>query len=860
MKKLKIKDNIWWIGSTDHNLRVFDIIMYTEFGTSYNSYLIKGSEKTAVVETVKYTFTEEYLERLQEEIDVTTIDYIIVSHTEPDHSSTVGALLELAPQAVVVGSKPAIRFLKMIANRKFDYITVGDGDALSLGDKNLEFISAPFLHWPDTIYTYCPEDKTLFTCDSFGAHYASDQVLLSKVESKEDYDRALEYYFNMIFGPFKSHMLTAIAKIEQLDIDMICNGHGPIIDVDPWAVINQYKEWATVPARDNKKVVIPYVSAYGYTKAMALKIQEGIESVGDVEVELYDLVEDNEADVIEAIGVADGLLLGSPTINGDALYPIMKLLLGLSPLVHNKLITGAFGSFGWSGEAVDNITRRLNELRTKVVPGLKVNFKPDEDELLSSFNFGVNFGQLITGEQAYKAVKAIGADGEEDNFVYDGTVKKWICVVCGEVFDGVKPPAVCPACGATSEQFEEYVEEKVMYESHKEEHFIIVGNGAAGVAAAKAIRKRNTLAHITMLDKEDQVVYYKPMLSEYIGDDEVLNKIYLHEHNWYKDNVIDLRLGEQVTKIDREEQVIETSNNERIHYDKLILALGSHSFVPPILNSDFQGVFTLRNIGDADKIKAYAKNSKKAVIVGGGLLGLEAADELNDLGLDITVVELANRILPRQVDEKGATIFEAGIEKQGIKLIKGNAVKMIMGHHKAEAIQLMDGSKIDADLVIISAGIVSDGHIAEEAELEYERSIVVNEHMQTSDARIFAAGDVAQHGDKNYAIWPEAIEQGNVAGANAVGDTLVYEDFIPSNIFNGLGLNVFSTGQVNYNEGEEVTTLAFEDPDDGVYKRLFFVEGGLNGAVIIGDNSKSKIIIDGMKSKVAPKAMLKVLK
>ena len=860
MKKLKLKDNIWWIGATDHNLRVFDIIMYTEFGTSYNSYLVKGSEKTAVIETVKYTFTEEYLKQLQEEIDVTTIDYIIVDHTEPDHSSTVGALLDLAPQAVVVGSAPAIRFMKMIANRPFEYIIAEDGSELSLGDKTLQFISAPFLHWPDSIYTYVKEDKVLFTCDSFGAHYATDNVLFSQVESREDYEKALRYYFNMIFGPFKKYMLDAIAKIEPLEVDMICNGHGPVLDVDVWEIVGKYKEWSTVPERTEKSVVIPYVSAYGYTGAMAKKVKEGIEGAGNINVKLYDLVYDKEEEVLAAINEADGLLLGSPTINGDALYPIMKLLLKLSPLVHNNLFTGAFGSFGWSGEAVDNLTRRLNELRTQVVPGLKVNFKPDDNELKEAYDFGYNFGQLITGEQIYQSVKAVGADGEEDNFVYDGTIKKWICVVCGEIFEGVKPPAICPACGATREQFEEYIEEKVMFESHKEEHVVIVGNGAAGVSAAKAVRKRNSAAVITMLDREEQVVYYKPMLSEYIGDDEVLNKIYLHEHLWYKENDIHLRLGEQVTKINREDKTVETSNNELIKYDKLILAMGSHSFVPPIENSDFQGVFTLRNMGDADRIKAYAKNSTKAVIIGGGLLGLEAADELNDLGLDITVVELANRLLPRQVDEKAADIFETGIEKQGIKLIKGNAVKMIMGHHKAEAVQLMDGRTIEADLVIVSAGVVSEGHIADEAGLDYQRSIVVNEHMQTTDKDIFAAGDVAQHGDKNYAIWPEAVEQGTVAGANAVGDTLVYEDFIPSNVFNGLGLNVFSIGQVNYEEADEVTTLAYENPDTGIYKRLFFRDGILNGGVVIGDNSKSKALIDGMKAQAGPMDMLKVLK
>ena len=859
LKKMKLKDGLWWIGATDHNLRVFDIIMYTEFGTSYNSYLIKGSEKTAVIETVKYTFTESYLKQLQEEIDVTTIDYIIVDHTEPDHSSTVGALLDIAPQAVVVGSAPAIRFMKMIANRPFEYIVVGDGDALSLGDKTLEFISAPFLHWPDSIYTYCPEDKVIFTCDSFGAHYATDNILLSKVENEDDYKSALQYYFNMIFGPFKKYMLEAIHKIEGLSIDMICNGHGPVIDKDVWALVEQYKIWSTEAEHTGKKVVIPYVSAYGYTGEMAKKIKTGIEKAGDIEVVLYDLVYEKEEDVIAAINEADGLLLGSPTINGDALLPIAQILLKLSPLVHNHLYTGAFGSFGWSGEAVDNLTRRLNELRTKVVPGLKINFKPSSNELEEAVTFGLNFGELITGAQEYKSVKSIDDQGDEDNFVYDGTVKKWICVVCGEVFDGVKPPAVCPACGATREQFEEYIEEVVLFESKKKEHVVIVGNGAAGISAAKAVRERNKAAKITMLDKEEQVVYYKPMLSEYLSEDEILNKIYLHKKHWYNDHQIDLRLGEQVTKIDRENKVIETLNNEKIQYDKLILAMGSHSFIPPIENSDYQGVFTLRNIGDADRIKAYAANSKNAIVIGGGLLGLEAADELKALGLQVTVIELANRLLPRQVDLMGAKILEAAIREHGIELLTGNAVKMVIGKHKAEGVQLMDGRKLATDMVIISAGVVSDGTIAHDAELAYERSIVVNEHMQTSDPYIYAAGDVAQHGDKNYAIWPEAVEQGMVAGANAVGDTLVYEDFIPSNVFNGVGVNIFSIGKVNYDEGEVVSTLSYEDPEAKLYKKLFFDKDGLSGAVLIGDNSKSKKIIQGMKSKAKAKEMIKVI-
>lgn len=200
MKKLKVTDGVTWIGAQDHKLRVFDIIMHTEFGTSYNSYLVKGSEKTAVIETVKLKFIDEFIEKLTSEIDVNDIDYIIVDHTEPDHVGSVEELLKLSPNAKVVGSATAIRFLRAIANTEFESIIVSTNDEIDLGDKTLQFISAPFLHWPDSMYTYLKEDKVLFTCDSFGSHYAFDEVFISKLTNYEDYNKALKYYFDMIMG------------------------------------------------------------------------------------------------------------------------------------------------------------------------------------------------------------------------------------------------------------------------------------------------------------------------------------------------------------------------------------------------------------------------------------------------------------------------------------------------------------------------------------------------------------------------------------------------------------------------------------------------------------------------------------
>jgi flavorubredoxin len=399
MKSLEVKKDIYWVGALDPDLRIFDIIMYTPYGTTYNSYVVKGSEKVAIFETVKEQFFDEYLQRLQSlDIDITKIDYIIVDHTEPDHAGSVAKLLELSPNAKVVGSTPALKFMKKIANKDFESIVVNDGDSLSLGNKTLKFVAAPFLHWPDSIYTYVEEDKVLITCDSFGTHYCTNNIFNDKVENNEHYMESLKYYYDCIMGPFKPYVVKAIDKIEKLDIEMICPGHGPVLREDPWKIVDLYKKWSTTEAfKDGiNRVTIAYVSAYGYTASLAKKIAEGIKSTGSFDIKMYDVIHHEQKDIIHSIEESDGILFGSPTINADLLPPIRNLLTELNPIVHGGKVAGAFGSYGWSGEAVPHIETRLKELRMKIhSPGLKILFKPSEEDLQKAFNYGKEFGEKV---------------------------------------------------------------------------------------------------------------------------------------------------------------------------------------------------------------------------------------------------------------------------------------------------------------------------------------------------------------------------------------------------------------------------------------------------------------------------------
>ncbi|OON94185.1 MAG: hypothetical protein ATN33_04785 [Epulopiscium sp. Nele67-Bin001] len=293
----------------------------------------------------------------------------------------------------IIASAAAIKFLGGITNLQFKSIKASEQKPLNLAGYTLHFKSVPFLHWPDTIYTYIEEEKILVTCDSFGAHYSSDRILFSEHTEQEvkDFNTAYEYYFNMIMGPFKSYVLNALEKIKDLDIDYVCPGHGLVFDKSNFEYYkNLYRTWST-PTFTKEGVTIVYVSAYGYTKCLANKIAEGIMQQG-INVELFDMGTSKFEDVIASIGKCKGLLIGSPTILGDALPPIWQLLISLNPVIHKGIIAGCFGSSGWSGEATINIAQRLSQLNFKQpLEPFNVYFKPSETDEENAVQFGIDF-------------------------------------------------------------------------------------------------------------------------------------------------------------------------------------------------------------------------------------------------------------------------------------------------------------------------------------------------------------------------------------------------------------------------------------------------------------------------------------
>lgn len=387
MNHIKITDNIYWVGVQDPDMRTFDIVFKADRGTTYNSYLIKD-EKTALIDAVKAPFTEDFISNIKSLIDPGDIDFIVVSHTEPDHSGALAELLKLATNAKIIASKSGGHLLKNIINVPFDLINIEECEGLNLGTYELKFVSTPYLHWPDTIITYLEKEKIIFTCDIFGSHFCDERMFDDLID---DFDNYFQYYYDCIVRPFKPYVLKAIEKIRELEFNIIATGHGPILRKDPWKYIEKYSNWSQTEIREKKKVLVLYVSVYGNTKIIAEAIAKGI-SKENINVEIFDMNNTGHEKIRNEIEKSDGILVGSPTIAGDVPVPVWNVLSLITTVKSRIKLGSAFGSYGWSGEATRMIEDRLNGLHIKLhKPSLKIRLVPDDETLNQCREFGKEF-------------------------------------------------------------------------------------------------------------------------------------------------------------------------------------------------------------------------------------------------------------------------------------------------------------------------------------------------------------------------------------------------------------------------------------------------------------------------------------
>jgi len=367
------------------------------------------------------------------------------------------------------------------------------------------------------------------------------------------------------------------------------------------------------------------------------------------------------------------------------------------------------------------------------------------------------------------------------------------------------------------------------------ESVVVIGNGIAGVTAADHIRRRHPACTIDVVARERYHLYNRMAITRLIYGRSALQSLFLMPEQWYDDHRITTWLNTQVTGIDRESRLVQLGTGESLSYDRLIVTAGSTSFVPPIEGFGVHGTFVLREAEDAMRIRAYVqeRRCRRSVIAGGGLLGLEAAYALKKLGMQVTVLDVNDRLLHRQLDERAARLLLRYLEGLGLEVLLSAhtaAVESEEGH--VTAVRLEDGTLIEADLFLVSAGIRANVDLARDAGLEVGRGIVVDERMQTSDPRIYAAGDVAEAGGVT-GLWPIAVEQAQIAAANAVGSDEIYLGTLPVTMLKVTGVDLTSVGRFEP-EGPHDETIVLEDAAEARYRKLVIDEGRLAGAILLG--------------------------
>ncbi len=378
--------------------------------------------------------------------------------------------------------------------------------------------------------------------------------------------------------------------------------------------------------------------------------------------------------------------------------------------------------------------------------------------------------------------------------------------------------------------------------------YVIVGNGVAGVTAAQAIVRADPSAEVHVFGAEPYVYYRRPLLWEFIAGQIEQENLYFRPAEWYAERGIHLHTGIRVTALTPADHQLTLEGGETTTYDRLLLATGGHPFVPPCKGTDKRGVFTLRTLDDALAIKAYAQNVSTAVIVGGGLLGLETARALRTAGLDVTVVEFAPHLLPRQLDAEGAEVLQSLLKAQGLQIITSGATKAIGSNGRVDCIWLQDSRMVSGELVIFSTGIRSETTLAQAAGLQVNRGIVVDEQLQTRQADghpaedIFAAGDAAEFEGRVYGIIPPAIEQARVAAANMVTPgSSTYAGTLPATTLKVAGAELTSLGEY-VADADGYVELRHVDLSAGHYRKFVLRDGRIVGATLLNDKERVRPI------------------
>jgi nitrite reductase (NADH) large subunit len=430
---------------------------------------------------------------------------------------------------------------------------------------------------------------------------------------------------------------------------------------------------------------------------------------------------------------------------------------------------------------------------------------------------------------------------------------RWQCQVCHAIVTGEAPPLHCPVCGAAREDFEPagMPAERVGGRAR----VVVVGAGIAGVSAAESVRQAAPDSSVTLVSRENVLPYYRLNLTRYLAGDIGVGELPIHPDGWYARNSITLECNTEVSHVDLTGSSVVTAAGRGLPFDRLILAVGAHPFMPPLEGKDLPGVFAVRTSQDAEALLQAVQRGGPVVCIGGGVLGLETAGALARHGVDVTLLESHEWLMPRQLNRRAAQRLERAIRGMGIQLIREARTAALTGEAGAvNGVRLVDGTLLRATTVVITTGVRPNTALARRMGLDVGTGIIVDSRLRTSHPSVYAAGDVAEHNGVLYGLWGASLAQGTIAGFNAAGADIPFLGMPRASALKVLGLDVVSIGQFQAQDGSWV---ALDSEDDETYRHFVFHDGILVGAILMGDGALGPAVRKAVESRQSFTALLR---
>lgn len=816
MKVTELSSGIWSVGMEDKYLRVFRSQSFTESGMRYNSYLLETDAGYMLLGSLPERYCGEWLAAIREKAGDKPVTHVVLFGVDSDLKA-YAAIREAYPEVALVCGEKTLFDLVTSGGRSDKTVLVRSDKRLVFGGRELSFRNVTDKRGTPSLYVIDTKTGTLFTADTFGSDCALGATRVSELADKSAWLRGVALYYADIYGAKRAKVMAkAVALVRESGIKLICPAFGVIVDDGLEDLLALYERPA--PQKGDKLKVAVVYSPENYISELAPEIAQGVGEAGDIEVAAVDLSAVSRDEALCAVRTADALLIGTPSADAK---PVWDIITSLSADDCKGKLAAVFHTGGIDDPSGKNIRAHLALL------GFDLNTndsfttgKPTEQDLKNAVDYGFGIGCLLQGIPNPRKPSLVK------------------CLVCGEIFDASL--GKCPVCGVGLDQCVPVDEDTAMFKCSTDRRYLIVGGGIAGLSAAEAIRRRDDTGEIIMLTQENYLPINRPMLTKdlaAIANDP--DSLFVHNEDWYKERHITVYTGVAVTAIDTVGKTVATTAKYSLSYDKLIWAAGAECFVPPFKGKDKPGVITIRHLWDSAELEERIETGKKAVVIGGGVLGLEAASELMRAGIDTTVLEATPQIIGRQVDAGTAATLKGFMEGLKVKCYEGVTIEEITGEDKAEGVKLADGREFAADFVIVSCGNRANLGPMKDAGAAINRAIVVNSRMETSLPDIYACGDCCEFDGINYQLWQEASNQGRTAGANAAGEELYYRTELMGLSMEGFGTSLFAIGDPGKKEGVPYKTVEKTDNVRNKSEKYWFFGGSLTGAIVIGSPEKT---------------------